>query len=224
MVTYLYGFLLSDNAARLPRDARGVAAAPVRAITCDGLAALVSTIERPPERATLDDVRAHDAALQSAVNAGVTVAAARFRQTFGDDEELGRHVREHGARVERLLREFDGCVEMRILLRDADVLEPERGGAAAVEIYDGPGHEYLARLREQHARANALSLVSALGPVVRAERVSLLPRDAGAVFAHLVNRGDIEQYRAAVAAFPALEQAAVVGPLALYSFAEPVHE
>lgn len=227
MLNYLYGLLLTDNAARLPQNVRGVGGADVRVIPCDGVAALVSTLDRLPERATLDDVRAHDGALQSVVNAGVTVAAARFRQAFDSDDETCRHVRDHGARVQRLLRDFDGCVEMRLLLRDTDALEASRGDdatATPAASYGGPGHEYLARLREQRDRVNALSLASALGPVVRLERVSLLPRDGGAVFAHLVSRGDVGEYRASVAAFPALHHAAVVGPLALYSFAEPSDE
>jgi hypothetical protein len=84
-----------------------------------------------------------------------------------------------------------------------------------------PGRAYLEGLRASN-RVAGLALRGALGPVVRDERVEELPRASGVAFAHLIMRGDEAEYREAVASQPALAHAKVVGPLALYSFAEAV--
>jgi hypothetical protein len=191
----------------------------VRVVTCNELAALVSTLDRRPERASLDDVRAHDRALQSIVHHGCTAAAVRFGQTFGSDDEMRRHLRERAERLARLLEEYDGCVEMRLLL--ADVIELEEP-VAPPDPATGPGRVYLDRLKgaASQQRLEKLALHAALGPVVRAERVEGLG-NRSVVFSHLIRRADEADYRAAVAALPALSSAVIVGPLALYSFAEP---
>lgn len=219
MPTYLYGLLLARNAAHVPSDISGIQGAPVRVLTCNALGALVSTLDRPPGRATLDDVRAHDAVLQSAVDAGSTAAAVRFGQSFAGDEEACRHVMERGERLVGVLGDFDGCVEIRLLL--AHTSEPAPAKPATAAQASGPGRAYLEQLRDSREHLRRLTLRSALGPVVRAERIEELPRSRGVVFSHLVHRDDLAAYREAVAAIPALAQAKLVGPLALYSFAEP---
>lgn len=220
MPTYLYGLILPGNASRVPRDLLGIERESVRVLGGATLAALVGSVEHMPARARLEDVKAHDAVLQAVVDRGVTTVAARFRQMFADDDDARRDVEEHAERVARLLREFDGCVEMRLLMRDA---EPLRSQAA--EIPDGaemtPGRQYLEQLRGRHASTDRLRLAAMLGTVVRRERVSMLPQDRGAVFAHLVDRARVDEYRDTIGAFPALSDATIVGPLALYSFAEP---
>lgn len=243
MASYLYGLVLARNATRIPGDVRGLDAAPVRAVACDGLAVLVSeTVERP--RATLEAVRCHDTVLQAVIDAGITVAAARFGQTFATDAGACRYAGDQGGegspRIARVLQEFDGCVEMRVLVPDsltlarvaaatAQPLPPGQDSDAAT----GPGAAYLERLRERQREgtlpaARVGSIAGAIGPVVRAERVSPLHQGSGAVFAHLVERGAVGEYRAAVNALPALRGrdgrrgVIVVGPLALYSFAEPI--
>lgn len=225
MAIYLYGLVLARNAALMPADIAGLQGAPVRVLTCNALGALVSTLDRPPGRATLDDVRAHDGVLQSAVDAGSTAAAVRFGQTFAGDDETCRHVVERGERLVRVLEDFDGCVEIRLLLAHVD----EAPGGAATPPFEapagsGPGRAYLEQLRESRDRLQGLALRSALGPIVRGERVEELPRSGGVVFSHLVRRDDLTEYREAVAAIPALGEAKMVGPLALYSFAEPTDE
>ena len=222
MPTYLYGLILSDSAARAPRGVRGIGDSVVRVVPGRVLSAIVGTVDAAPDHATLELVKAHDAVLQAVVHAGLTTAAARFRQTFVDDDDARRHIDEHGDRIARVLEDYAGCVEMRVLVRDTDPLaagvaeeSAARGGGA------GPGQAYLEQLRAQHARVTHLALAPMLGPVVQAERVSMLPDDRGVVFAHLVERDRVSEYRDAIAGYPALADAAVVGPLAFYSFAEP---
>jgi hypothetical protein len=218
MATYLYGILLARDGERVPRNVLGLAGAIVRVVQCEDLAAAVSTIETLPERATLEDVHAHDDVLQRIVNAGVTVAAARFRQALSDDSEVCGHLRGTGARIQRLLAEFAGCAEMRLLIQDTSPLRDERS-APVFTSRASPGRAYLEQLRPLYE--THLSLAAALGPVVRAERVSVLPNDGGAVFAHLVEHARVDDYRATVDAAPGLQGSHVVGPLALYSFSEP---
>jgi hypothetical protein len=197
----------------------------VRVLDCGGIDALVSTLARAPVKSSLDDIRAHDHALQSAVHHGATAAATRFGQTFADDEETRRTVKQGSARIVRLLEEYDGCVEMRLLLPAfgamdwGRVVEAPTAAATGAPAKAGPGREYLEGLRrEQPPR---VGLMSALGPVVRDERVMELPQGRGAAFAHLIRRQDERKYREAISALPALSEAKVVGPLAFYSFAEP---
>jgi hypothetical protein len=217
---YLYGLILGRSAHLVPAHITGVAASALRVVGCDDgeLGALVSTLERAPQRASLDDIRAHDHALQSVVHHGSTAAAVRFGQTFPSDGDIRKHVAESGARVARLLDTYDGCVEMRLLLSrvpDGDAPPAESSGAPS-----GPGRAYLEHLRESGQRLKGLALAAAIGPIVMAEKVEEIPGGRGVVFSHLIRREDENAYREAVAAIPSLSEGRVVGPLALYSFAE----
>ena len=224
MPTYLYGLVLAGNAARVNSEApSGLQGADVRALACGELSAVVSTLERmpPPGSATLDDVRVHDAVLQSVVDAGATTIAVRFGQSFAGDQELCAHVVERGARALSVLREYDGCVEMRLLLaHEIEADAPATPTPSRSETAGGPGRAYLESLRDEHQRIERLALKDALGPLIQAERVEALPRGRGVVFSHLVRRDDVSSYREAIAAMPSLAEAIPVGPLALYSFAE----
>lgn len=220
--TYLYGLVLARNAHLVPAHITGLGGGIVRVLECDGLGAVVSTLERPPARDSLDDIRAHDHALQSVVNHGATAAAGRFGQIFPTDEEARRYVIQHGERIARVLDEYDGCVEMRLLLAGAPEPTPpvpEPPAASAEEV--GPGRAYLERVRAIHSGTDRLALRGALGPMVRAERVEELPKERGVAFAHLIERRSEAEYRDAIAALPALADGTLVGPLALYTFAEP---
>ncbi|MGH7679202.1 MAG: GvpL/GvpF family gas vesicle protein [Gemmatimonadaceae bacterium] len=218
---YLYGLVLGRSAHLVPAHVSGIGATVLRVVGCaDGaLGALVSTLDRLPRRTSLEDIRAHDHALQSVVHHGSTAAAVRFGQTFESDEEIRQHVGASHARMSRVLEDFDGCVEMRLLLPETPAQEAE-GRVDAEE--PGPGRAYLEGLRAAGKRAKGLGLQGALGSVVRAERVEEIPSSKSAVvFSHLVRRTDEAAYRDAVKALPALADAHVRGPLALYSFAEP---
>jgi hypothetical protein len=219
--TYLYGLILGRSAHLVPAHITGVGASALRVVACDegGLGALVSTLERAPKRASLDDIRAHDHALQSVVHHGSTAAAVRFGQTFASDSDMQKYVAESGDRVARLLDAYDGCVEMRLLLpRDPEHDATETGKPDGTAF--GPGRAYLERLRGAD-RLKGLGLLATFGPVVKAERVDELPGGRGVVFSHLIRRDQESAYREAVSAMPSLAEAQVVGPLALYSFAEP---
>jgi hypothetical protein len=213
--TVLYGLSLG---AERPDAVSGLGGAPVRELPARSLRALVGTVDAKPAP-SLQSVREHDAVLRAYVRAGATVAAVRFGQVFDDDAACVEEVVERSSRIETLLAEHLGCVEMRVLLpvRDADV--------PATHASAGPGRSYLESLRDRGHVSPRLSLSATLGPAVRAERVEGFASrqgDArGVAFAHLVHRDDLEAYRQAVRMSPALTGARVVGPLPLYSFAEP---
>jgi hypothetical protein len=224
VTVYLYGLLLDRNAHLGPAHVTGVGSTVLRVVVCDpgGLGALVSTLERAPQRASLEDIKAHDHALQSVVAHGSTTAAVRFGQTFASDAELRRHVSEHGSRLARVLEQYDGCVEMRLLLAELPPPDSEASKADPIDaIGMGPGRAYLESLKQGRTRLSGISLKEALGPTVLAEHVEELAPAPGVVFSHLIKRPDEPAYREAVAAFPALADFRIVGPLALYSFAEP---
>jgi hypothetical protein len=201
----------------VPTKAVGIQDTAVRTLRCGKVAAIVGTLDARP-RATLENVRAHDAVLQGVVNKGATVAAVRFGQSFATDEDVRRDILERGARVSRVLQERDGYVEMRLLLRESP--QPSPGPPTPVTPEIGPGRAYLERVRSARDESLRLGLRGALGPVVRAERAEELPKSRGVAFSHLIRRSDEDAYRDAVSALPALGEATIVGPLALYTFAE----
>lgn len=218
MPTLLYG--LTTSADPVPPGLTGIAGGAPRLLRADALRAIVGTVREKPAP-TLDTVQAHDAVLQAFVGAGATVAAVRFGQVFDDDAACLAEVRARGARIAAVLKEHDGCVEMRVLLPVGaeDAPQPPRAPAPGM----GPGRAYLESLRAQGQVAPNLALAPMIGPSVRAERVEGFasrrgPR--GVAFAHLVRRDDVPAYRDAIRAIPALAEARVVGPLPLYSFAE----
>ena len=219
MTVYLYGLVLGRSAGLVPSHITGIASTVLRVLPCEhGLAALVSTVDARPRRTSLDDVRAHDQVLQSVVRDGPTTAAVRFGQAFASEDDVRRHLAEQGPRIARLLEEYDGCVEMRLLLPVTDAASEDSNEADTGEHDAGPGREYLESLRRQlRSPIRGLGLKAAIGAAVRAETVERLG-ERGAVFSHLIAREDEAAYRDAVAALPAVAGARVVGPLPLYSF------
>jgi len=185
----------------------------------------VSTVDCVTSRPSLDQVRAHDHALQAAVHHGATAVAVRFGQAFDSDTQLRDDVRERGKDAKSVLEKCDGCVEMRVLVAvpEGESSEPEQ----RIDP-DSPGTSYLTNLgrgsKASRDLASKWALRAALGPAVLAERVEALPKSRGAVFSHLIKRDEESVYRAAIGLHPALAEAKVVGPLALYAFADPADE
>lgn len=213
MRTYLYGLILSRNAHLVPAHITGIRGATLSVMPCGEIAALVSGAETADHK-DVDAVRAHDHAVQSVVHHGATATAVRFGQTFRDDAELRRHLAERASPIAATLQRLDGHVEMRLLMT-LPTAEPVDNTSMS------PGRAYLESLRASN-RVSGLALRAALGPVVRGEHVEELPRAAGVAFAHLILRDEEASYREAVASHPSLADARIVGPLALYSFAEAV--
>jgi hypothetical protein len=218
--TYLYGLLLARNSHLVPAHITGIGGAPVRVLCCDEIDALVSTLAAKPA-ARIDEVRAHDHALQSVVHHGATAAATRFGQTFSTDEEARRHVTERAARLARVLDTYDGCVEMRVLAR-VEGRSPQPPASEPADESLGEGARYLRELSRRVSPrdlSGELGVRAKLGAFVRAERVEEIPKSRAVAYSHLVPREEEQRYRDAIGAIVALERATIVGPLALYSFA-----
>jgi hypothetical protein len=219
VASYLYGLIPRADAARLPPTATGIDGASVRAVACDALAALVSTVARVPSRERFDDIRAHDAVLREVMAKDITVAASRFGQMFASDDEICGELSTSAQAMAAHLDRCAGCVEMRLLLAEALPEKPATEAPTAPSTDVSPGRAYLEAVRTRVQGESRVGVKAALGPVVRSERVE--GNDKSTTFAHLIRREDEDEYRAAVAAFPALVAARIVGPLPLYSFAEP---
>lgn len=216
MPILLYGLTLPGDPR--PDGAAGVGGVACRVLACGEADAIVATLDAKPAP-DLAAIRAHDGALRAFVAAGASVAAVRFGQWFDDEAGCIAELRSRAPRIAALLREHRGCVEMRVLLP----VEAPRD-APAPDATAGPGRAYLEALRAQGGVAPALALRPMLGPMVRGERVEgfAAPEGArGVAFAHLVHRDDLAAYRQSLRESPALAGARVVGPLPLYSFAEP---
>ncbi len=228
MATYLYGLLLADNASGVTATPKGIGGTPVRVLACGELAAIVSTTDAAPSR-SVDNAFLHDHVLTMMVRAGTTIAAVRFGQQFDDDAACCREVASRATRVGRLLRDANGCVEMRVVVRLDDdpspliarseppspAPSPSTSGASA------PGRAYLESRRPRPAPVLNVALRDALGPLLREEKVEAPDWPAGVTIAHLIKRDDEVKYRVAIATLPGLADASVMGPFALYSFAEP---
>jgi len=201
----------------------GVGGSTARAVPCGELAVVVSSPAAAVTR-SLANVEAHERVLRAYVSAGATVLPVRFGQQFDSDADCCRDVAERSGRLAALLRQREGCVEMRVLVPLGGEGEGEGEGSASrgapVEAPErGPGLAYLESLRPR--RVTNVALRDALGPLVRGERVEELDRYRGVAIAHLIQRKDEAEYRSALALLPGLTDARVLGPFALYSFSEP---
>ena len=218
MPTYLYGLIRSVDADRVPRVA-GLHGGAVRTVRCDAVAGIASTVDADTVVPTADVIRAHDDVLRAVAEAGVTALPVRFAQTFPADESPCEYLRDR-PQLARTLDAYAGCVEMHVVMPTAagnlEWARASRGNVPA-EL-QGPGLAYLESIRAAQTGRADFALKPMLGPVVQAEHPSLLSGGRGVSFAHLIRREDIPAYREAVASFPALAEASVIGPLPLYSF------
>lgn len=225
MPTYLYGLILSRNAARVPSTGgiRGIDRQPIRAVACDALAAIVSTIEAAPSRQDHQAIVCHDVGLTGVVGHAITALASRFGQTFADDDALCTELASSPGRERHIatLERYDGYGEMRILMREA--IEPaasargsERGPIPTAEA---PGRAYLDSLRDQRNPRPPLDFRAVVGDLILAERVER--RGNVRTVSHLVPFNAEAKYRAELSGQPALVSAMITGPHALYTFAEP---
>ncbi|HEX6588970.1 MAG TPA: GvpL/GvpF family gas vesicle protein [Longimicrobiales bacterium] len=222
MGTWLYCVLPADAPA--PR-VTGIDGRPVRALSAGGVSAWVSDVPSTP-RPELGRIRAHDAVIRAAQDAGFTPVPIRWGQVTADDDAVRAHLEERDYRPD--LARIAGCVEFGVRVLDPDAPDATPGDAR--EEARGSGAAYLRLVAERmHAlertRARALdaarSIDAALGAWVRERRIDPTERPAGAVVAHLVQAGAAsdyaEQAKALAHAHPPL-RVVVTGPWPPYSF------
>lgn len=243
----LYAYCLSDELdGAAVEGLAGVGGAPVRLHACGSLSAVVS--EFGGERAAVEreSLRAHNR-----VNAHVLARATPLPFRFGtlsDAKGLERYVEANGAALIEALARVRGCVEMGVKLRmaveaKAEECGPEadvgRAPASSTDVErassssgaGGRGTAFLLAKRREilcgeglksRAERAAARLSSAVGGLAREADVRLSPEGPIVVrAAHLVERADVEEYRARVRAFGAGVEGMQVlasGPWPPYSF------
>lgn len=165
---YVYGVIAATAAEIPPVD--GVDAAPVRALTHSGLAALVSPVSKTELRAK--DVRAHWRVLEHAFE-HATVLPVRFGTLMeSDDEVRARLLEPNEERISELLQAMSGLIQLNV-----------KGRYAETSLLRGilREHPTLARLRERAERSGTMADQIALGQHVEREIERRRARDTEVV-------------------------------------------
>jgi hypothetical protein len=235
---YLYGIVEPGGA---PPDAPGIDGAPVRLISGDGVAAIVSTVAGPEPAFGRTAMLAHAQVLEAALTQG-TVLPMRFGMVMEADAVQERLL---GARAEELraqLERLAGTVELGVrvvyeqepLMRDILAHEPHI--AAVREQVSGRPQEatYYERIRlgelvaeavERRRAADGQALLDGLTPVSLAVRTSEPTHERVVLSAaFLVDRGAIAEFDVALERLAAERAGRMrvkcVGPVAPHSFVE----
>ena len=159
MTTHLYCVLPDDMRDAIPPGLSGLAGAQVRALPVDGLVAWVSDVARDVP-VSIDEVRAHDAVVEAALETGSTPVPARYGQRFDDDDACRAALANRADSVESLVADMQGFVEMTLIVTPStrrmlhdlepvlpDMVEPES---------EGVGRRYLEALRKREMATAAI--------------------------------------------------------------------
>lgn len=160
MAQYVYGIV--EATATAPRG-RGIAGAPLRLVSGEDAAALVSEVRTERVRFGREEVLMHARVLERAMKRG-TVLPMRFGVVMsGPDEVRSRLLDEHGPDLRAQLAELGGKVEIRIratyeegaVLRDVVRDHPEIASlrASVQGLSEGAGYYDRIRLGELVAAA-----------------------------------------------------------------------
>ena len=230
-----------------PEALEGLAGRPVRSWAAAGLRAWASERDEPPPRdAALvgppsppdpELLRRHHDVVLAAFRAG-GVVPVRFGQWLPDGSALVAWLERDAGRMRQTLERLGDAAEFGVRFHaPPDGSAPTRTGEAAPGVAEAAAasdprepRRYLRTLaRRRSVRRDALArreavlrrLSSAIGPLVRDQRVlPVAPGDLAAV-AHLIDRGRVESYREAVLRFlerQAPNGAEVTGPWPPWSF------
>lgn len=213
MAQYVYGIVAATATA--PRG-RGIAGAPLRLVTGEDAAALVSEIGADRLRLGRDEVLVHSRVLERALGRG-SVLPMRFGVVMDDAEEVrSRLLDEHGPELRAQLTEMEGKVEIRIrgaydeqsLLRDVMREHPEISALQRSVAGRSEDASYYERIRlgelvaaavERHREIDAHAIVEALGAHALAV-VTGEPRHERVVVqaSFLVDRSHLPKFNATV--------------------------
>ena len=207
----------------------GVGGTAVRVLRADPVSAWVETVPEHVIPPTLQRVRAHDAVTAAALSTGVTPLPVRFGQTFESDDACREAL---GAQASRLMADLErvrGLVEMRVVVALAVSQAPDAIAGTAT-----PGRAYMQALMrnrgmEQIVQAGAAAVREQLSamvrPFVRDEALVVAASPSPILtLSHLVARGDVAGYRAALDTFEpgmGVKRLVTCGPLAPWQFVSP---
>jgi hypothetical protein len=214
------------------RGITGITGEPLRAVSIDGIAAVVGEVRRRPAAATRK-LRRYAAVVESIAARVPAILPARFGTTFNDAAELMLVLRSRRAGIRGRLLAVRGRVQMTIRV----VSESESGDASrasqsraagrarvGLENKSTQGTQYLQRRLALARQASKVREIEPIRPAIRRlvkdERVEW--HRSVATVHHLVPRAEFERYRAAVvrAAEKRGVRLAVSGPWAPYAFAD----
>ena len=228
MIVCVYALI---TPSRLPRRVKGVAGEPLRAMTVDGIVAVVGEVRRPPAASTRN-LRRFASIIESIAGGASAILPARFGSTFADVTELMLVLRSRRGSIRERLRAVRGRAQMTIRLVGSDPGDASIRGQTPMVGRSGvrprnkatQGTRYL---QEQLAKMRTAREIPELAPVraavrrlVREERVER--RRSIATVHHLIPRAAAGRYGAAVARTAAENgvRLTVSGPWAPYAFAE----
>lgn len=211
----IYLYAIAEELAELP-PGPGIAGAPLRRRSVDGLDLVVSELDAAPPEATEEGVLAHARAVESLLPRSGALLPARFGRAFADEAALEDAVRARLAELREALARVRGCVELgvRVVAEERPAATPAASGRAYMEarLAESASAERLARELHEPLAALARSSTHAVGKTPRL----LLSA------AYLVEPDAIEGFRRRVAelegAHPELGFACT-GPWPPYSFA-----
>lgn len=204
----LYVYCLVEGAVALEETRAGISGAPVRIVTAENLAVLVSDLEVESVPVTRENALTHAAVVRSVLNR-TTPLPFRFG-TIVNDQQLQSYLAAHRGALESKLVSLRGCVEMSVkIIRQISQKDQSETSAEADAEGQGAGTMFLAEKRQRilgdenlAAGAGKISkwLQKELSGLIRDEQVTLRPAEPLVLSAaHLIERDKITAYREAVA-------------------------
>ena len=213
------------------RRVTGVTGEPLRAVSVDGIAAIVGEIRRRPA-ASNRNLRQYATVVESIAARVSAILPARFGTIFDDAAELMLVLRSRRAWIRERLSAVRGRVQMTIRVQGSDPSDRLLRGRTPVTSNRGvrprnkatQGTRYLQQRLAVLRTAREVPQLTPIRPsirrLVKEERVE---RRGGVITVHhLIPRAMAERYRAAVdrAAGRSDIRLAVSGPFPPYAFAD----
>jgi hypothetical protein len=213
MNLYVYGFVPISKASRRQMRLHG------RRIELRRCARIDVAVERREERPPMTEraLRTQHAIVEQLATRFDAVLPARFGSLL-PVEDLERLVKARRSDLTEALRSVRKRVQMTVRITAPGAAITSRTGSPT------SGTAYLNARRAAVSAAppsSIAALTEAVADFVRDERVEANGEQGRTVLFHLVDRGDVERYRASIArvAIPAAGRVTVTGPFPPFAFA-----
>jgi hypothetical protein len=207
-----------------PHALAGIHGAAISALPAGPLSCWISSHNAAPV-VSAENVAAHNAVVQAAMDGVATPVPLRFGQWFAADTEAASRIAEDATRWSDVLRRIVGCIEHGVHIAS------NTGTARDVQtMLATSGTDYMAALarrqadaaeRRRQGEALCAWLLARAGPLVRESHIERAAAGELAAMAHLIERHDAEAYQQMIrdirAERPDL-RIVVSGPWPPYSF------
>jgi hypothetical protein len=196
----LYVYCLVEGLDALSGPVRGIAGAPVRLEKIEHLGVLVSDFNDDAVPVTHENAMDHAAVVRSILDR-TTPLPFRFG-TLVTEQQLRSYIAARKTALETNLSLVRGCVEMSVkiiweIAEDIEECSSEADERAGTAFLAAKRREILgSELRAAQAKEISIWLHNSVSGLTRGEKVSLQPSEKLFLSAaHLVLRGNIDQYR-----------------------------